>query len=274
MTVPSTAAQDAGTARTVPRAILGRARAHWAGRRRIERLCHVVGAVLIASGLFHFGVFLVRGGPWEGPVSWRKPTTFGLSFGLTLISITWVASYLLLSPRVRSWLLGVFAADCVLEVAGITVQAWRHVPSHFDTETPLSTAIAMSLAFGGAVLIVVLGALAVTAFRGRTRGPADLRLALRAGFGLLMVGLATGAAMIAKGEVLIRSGHRQEAYDTAGSLKWVHGITLHAVLVLPALAVLLNALGRPPERRYRAVAAATGLYAAAAVVALMISLVR
>jgi hypothetical protein len=105
-------------------------------------------------------------------------------------------------------------------------------------------------------------------------GPADLRLALRAGFALLLVGLATGAAMIAKGEILIRSGHRQEGYDTAGSLKWVHGITLHAVLVLPALAVLLASLGRPPERRYRAVAIAIGLYVVATVVTLVISLAR
>ncbi|GAA0320557.1 hypothetical protein NE235_18150 [Actinoallomurus spadix] len=275
MSVPSTVPQGTGPAGAVPSgAILGRVRAHWAGRRRIERLCHLIGAALMVSGIFHFGVFLVQGGPWEGPVSWRKPTTFGLSFGLTLISITWVASHLLLSPRARAWLLGVFAADCVLEVAGITVQAWRHVPSHFNTETPLNTVIAMSLAFGGAVLIVVLGALAITAFRGRTRGPADLRLALRAGFGLLLAGMATGAAMIAKGEVLIRSGHRQEAYDTAGSLKWVHGLTLHAVVVLPALAVLLTALGRPPERRYRTVAAAIGLYAAAGVATLVISLIR
>lgn len=249
-------------------------RTYWAGLRPIERSCHLIGTALTASGMFHFGVFLVGGGPWEGPVSWRKPTTFGLSFGITLITITWVASYLLLSPRVRAWLLGIFAADCVLEVAGITVQAWRHVPSHFNTETPLSTAIAMSLAFGGAVLIVVLGTLAVVAFRGRTRGPADLRLALRAGFGLLLVGLATGAAMIAKGQILIRSGHRQEAYDTAGSLKWVHGITLHAVLVLPALAVLLASLGRPPERRYRAIVLAIALYVVATVVALVISLSR
>lgn len=116
-----------------------------------------IGAVLIGSGIFHFGVFVLLSGPLDGPVSWRKPATFGLSFGLTLITISWVASYLTLSPRARSWLLGVFAADCVLEVASITVQAWRHVPSHFDTETPLNTVIAMNLAVGGAVLIAVLG---------------------------------------------------------------------------------------------------------------------
>ncbi len=39
----------------------------------------------------------------------------------------------------------------------------------------------------------------------------DMRLALRAGFALLMLGLAVGASMIARGEVLIKTGHRQAA---------------------------------------------------------------
>jgi hypothetical protein len=249
------------------------ARSYWIRRRPIERLGFLIGAVLVGSGIFHFGVFLVRGGPWDGPVSWRKPTTFGLSFGLTLIAIVWVTSYLILSPRVRSWLLGIFAADCILEVAGITVQAWRHVPSHFNTETPLNRTIAMSLAGGGAVLVVVLGTFAIVAFRGRIRGTSDMRLALRAGFAFLLIGLATGAAMIAKGTVLIRSGDRQAAYDTAGSLKPVHGMTLHAILVLPALAVLLTLLGWNERRRHRAVVIATGLYVFATLVALMMSVV-
>jgi hypothetical protein len=50
---------------------------------RLERACLVVGAVLIVSGLLHLVVFAIDGGPWEGPVSWRKAVTFGVSFGLT-----------------------------------------------------------------------------------------------------------------------------------------------------------------------------------------------
>jgi hypothetical protein len=245
----------------------------WAARRPVERVCLVIGAVLIASGLAHLGVFAARGGPWNGPVSWRKPATFGLSFGLTLLSVVWVASYLTLGVRARNLVLGVFAADCVVEVAGITAQAWRGVPSHFNTSTPVDTAVAMSLAAGGAVLVATLGTLAVTAFRGRITAEADMRRALRAGFALLAAGLATGVAMIVKGEVLIRTGHLQAAYDTAGSLKWVHGVTLHAVLVLPALAWLLARRGWPVERRMRAVNAGIGAYLAATAAALTLALV-
>jgi hypothetical protein len=243
-------------------------------RDRTEQACYLIGAALILSGLFHLGVFAVRGGPWQGPVSWRKPATFGLSFGISLISVTWVASYLRMSERVRTVLLGIFAVDCIVEVAGITVQAWRHVPSHLNTETPLNTVIAMALAFGGAVLIAVLGALAAIALRGSVDAVPSMRLAVQAGFGLLLVGLASGAAMIARGEVLIRGGNRQEAYDHAGFLKALHGITLHAVFVLPALAWLLSRTAWPEERRVGAVRLAVGGYLGAAVIALLVSLIR
>src|SRR5262249_9795512 len=134
--------------------------------RSIERICYLVGVVLILSGLFHLVVFAVDGGPWEGPVSWRKPITFGLSFGLTLIAVAWVTSYVRIGARRRSVLLAIFAVDCVAEVAGITVQAWRHVPSHFNMESAANRSVSMMLAVGGGVLIFVLVTFAVAAFRG------------------------------------------------------------------------------------------------------------
>jgi len=43
----------------------------------------------------------------------------------------------------------------------------------------------------------------------------------------------------AQTQQLIAGGQRTLAYDTAGYLKWFHAVTLHAVLVLPAVAWLL-----------------------------------
>ncbi|MFJ4408775.1 hypothetical protein [Streptomyces sp. NPDC088910] len=236
--------------------------------RGAERAAYAVGAALIVSGLFHLGVFAVDGGPWDGPVSWRKPFTFGVSFGLTLIALARVTSYVRIGERTRSTLLALFAADCVLEVAGITVQAWRHVPSHFNMETPVNSAVAMSLAVGGALLVVVLTAFAVAAFRARPAGPAGMPLALRAGFALLLVGLLSGAAMIARGVVDTRTGDQQAAYHSTGALKPLHAVSLHAVLVLPALAWLLARTPWSESVRRRIVLAAVWAYAAAAVGAL------
>jgi hypothetical protein len=58
-----------------------RLRGYWLDATSYQRFLYGVGALLVASGLFHLTVFLVDGGPWAGPISWRKPATFGLSFG-------------------------------------------------------------------------------------------------------------------------------------------------------------------------------------------------
>lgn len=232
-------------------------------RHRRYHLYEATALLLILSGLVHLVVFAVDGGPWNGPVSWRKPVTFGLSFGVTLLAVVRVTSYVRVGPRLRAALLGVFAADCVVEVAGITLQAWRAVPSHLDMETPFDTAVSMVLAVGGGVLVVLLAGFAVASFRHPPTGPAGMALAVRSGFAILLVALASGAAMIARGVVLTRTGHQEAAYHSTASLKPLHGVSLHAVLVLPALAWLLSRTPWSEAVRRRIVAAAVGCYAAA-----------
>jgi hypothetical protein len=51
-------------------------------------------------------------------------------------------------------------------------------------------------------------------------------------------------------------------------LKWVHAVTLHAVLVLPLLAWWLARTTRTEEQRTRIVAVATAAYVGVALVAL------
>jgi hypothetical protein len=266
--------QPAVSTRTFVRPALTSLWSFWTGGRRVERACYLVGAVLFTSGLFHLAVFAVDGGPWEGPVSWRKPTTFGLSFGLTLITIAWVASFLRLGPRLRTALLSVFAVTCVAETGMIDLQAWRHVPSHFDMETPFNTVISMSLAIGGGVLIAVLVTLTVRAYGPGPGVSPSTRLALRAGFTTLMIALLSGAIMIARGVVLVRTGHQQEAYSAGGFLKPVHGVTMHGVLVLPGLAWLLTFTDVPEPRRVRVIAWTTAAYAVAIVAVIIYSVAR
>jgi hypothetical protein len=251
---------------TMARGLINQA---WVRGRRPERFCYVLGALLMGAGVFHAAVFIIDGGPWYGPVSWRKPTTFGLSFGVTLIAVTWVATHLSIAERLRALLLGVFAADCVVEVGGITLQAWRHVPSHMNRKTPFNSAVSTVLAAGGGVLVVVLGTLAVASFRPNPQVPVSMRLALRAGFVSLMTGLVTGAAMIARGAVEVNAGHQQQAYHDIGFLKPVHAVSLHGILVLPGLAWLLSLGPWDEARRTRAVAIAAVGYGLAIVASLI-----
>ncbi|GAB3668755.1 hypothetical protein GCM10027589_35500 [Actinocorallia lasiicapitis] len=238
-----------------------------------ERACAAVAVLLLAAGVFHLGVFAVDGGPWTGPVSWRKPATFGLSFGLTLLTVLWLAPYLPLSGRARAWLLGLFAADSVVEVFGITLQAWRGVPSHVNMEGGFNSGVSMMLAAGGGLLIVLLGWMAVAAFRGSPEAAPSMRLALRGGFASLLVGLASGAGMIARGVTEARTGDQQRAYHDLGFLKAVHGISLHGVLVLPALAWVLARLDLPEPRRTVIVRVGCAAYAAAIFGTLAVSLI-
>ena len=222
---------------------------HWTDGRPIERLAYLVGAVLLLSGLAHLGVQALLGGPWDGPVSWRKPTTFGLSFGLTIISVTWVASFLEMRERLRTALLAGFLLASVAEVALIDLQAWRRVPSHFNFETSFDTRVTMVLAAGGGVLLLVLGTLFVQSLRPQPGLDEQLRLGIRLGFGALVAGLAIGAVMIGIGTTLVRGGDPQAAYHGAGVLKLAHAVGLHGIAVLPGLAWLSGYSGWPASKR-------------------------
>lgn len=215
----------------------------WITARPIERAWDAIAAVLFVGGLFHVGELLVTGASWDGPTSLRKAATFGLSFGLTVASVVWASSFLRLSATVRSVVLSVFATVCVVETALITLQAHRGVPSHFNFTTPFDTAVSMTLAGGGLVIIVVGLILAGAALRRAAYLTPELRLALRFGFATLLVAFGTGAIMIATGVTLVRSGDPAAAYATAGFLKPLHAVAMHGVLVLPGIAWLLGLTG-------------------------------
>jgi len=240
----------------------------WRRGRKVERAGYVVGALLLVSGLIHFGILVIGGGSWEGPLSLRKAMTFGLSFGLTLITIVWAASLLRLSDRSRAALLGAFTVACTLETVLVSLQAWRGVPSHYNIETTFDALVARILAAGGVALIVIIAALTFAAFRGDPMVPISLQIAIRIGFVTVFISLVVGALMIAKGMLLVFGGDPQAAYATGGALKPTHAVTMHAILVLPVLAWLLSFANWTERRRLRVVLlGAAGYLVLAAVVA-------
>jgi hypothetical protein len=187
-------------------------------RTSLDSAMYPIATLLLMSGAIHVAILAITGRSWMGPLSLRKPATFGLSFGLTLITLTWVSSFLRMGERTRARLLSTFAAACVLETALITVQAWRGVPSHFNVETTADAIVAQALAAGGAMLVVIVATLTLLSFRSSAT-PASMRVAIRTGFVLLMASMVTGGFMIAKGMRLVFQGNPQGAYETGGSLK-------------------------------------------------------
>ncbi len=221
----------------------------WHDGRRAERIAYAVGAALFVGGVVHAIVLIASGGSWLGPLSMRKAVTFGLSFGLTLASVAWATSFLTIRPRLRTILLGAFTTASVVEVVLVSMQAWRGVPSHFNFETPFDTAVSMTLAAGGGVLVLTVIGFTAAALVEPGPDAASLRLAVRAGLVVLLVALATGAVMIGRGVVAARGGDPQAAYTTAGSLKPLHAVAMHAILVLPALAWVLRFTRWPEAHR-------------------------
>jgi hypothetical protein len=235
-------------------------RSFWIRGRRIERVGYLVGALLLITGIVHVGILSMTGGSWVGPLSFRKPAVFGLSFGVTLVTIVWVASFLPLAERTRVALLTIFTAASVVETALVSLQAWRGVPSHFNVESAFDALVARALAVGGIALVVVIVGLTATAFRRNPAVPISLRRAIQVGFVLLCGAMATGATMIVRGMMLVFGGNPAAAYATGGALKPTHAVTMHAVLVLPLLAWLLSFADWSERRRLRVVLLASAAY--------------
>ena len=194
------------------------------------------GSILVGSGLVHLLILWQTGVNWDGPLSPRKPALFGISSGLTVWSISWVCSQLRPHRATQSinWMI---AGSLLLEVFLITMQYWRHVPSHFNNQTVLDTTIELTML--AVILVAVTGIVWVTwCSRWLIPMPASKALAIRAGLWLLLVSCALGVMITIAGHVNMASGRSPETWGAAGVLKYPHGAVLHAIQVLPLMAGL------------------------------------
>ncbi|MFM8706771.1 MAG: hypothetical protein ACKOHK_01395 [Planctomycetia bacterium] len=227
----------------------------WVRDRRAWPLA-AVGLVLVASGLVHLGLWAVLGGPWEGPVTWRKPILFGISGGLTSLSLGW--AWAKLPWRWGDGRLAASAAWALLvEVAAIDLQAWRGVASHFNRATPFDSVLYDAM--GVLILWVTLVAVDLTVrfFRQPTGLPEDMLLAARAGLVLLVVSCLLGIWASVHGDLRMAAGLAPERYGAAGVAKFPHGAVIHAIQWLPLFAWAARRAGLSDRRRMWLVAVAT-----------------
>jgi hypothetical protein len=216
----------------------------------------VWGAILVASGLVHIAVWAVLGGPWEGPVTWRKPILFGISGGLTSLSLGWAWAQL---PWRRGdlWLSRITAWALAIEVALIDLQRWRGVASHFNRQTSLDSWLYDVM--GGLILMVtlVIVDLTIRFFWQRPSLPADMLLATRAGLVLLVVSCLLGIWASVHGDTQVARGLTPEIYGAAGVVKFPHGVVIHAIQGLPFIAWVARRAGLGDRSRTLLVAVAT-----------------
>ncbi|MEY4565419.1 MAG: hypothetical protein RLY14_389 [Planctomycetota bacterium] len=206
----------------------------WKSFTRIEKTAVLA---LLFSGLGHIPFLFLRQVGWEDPVSFRKPILFGISGGLTLWSLLYVIHLLGYSKRMR-FVSKALIFTLIPEVALITFQTWRGVPSHFNDSGMVNSSIEV------AMLLLILIATAMIfwlTYRVFHKGalasiaPA-MKLALQAGLVYLAVSCAIGIAITAIGKQQIASGGTAELYRGNGVLKFPHGIAIHAIQTLAFLA--------------------------------------
>lgn len=246
--------------------------AGWRAASTAERACYALAAGLAISGVVHAAILVATGRSWEGPLSFRKPASFGVSFGLTLATITWVLG--LRARRPPAALLVPFALACGTEVVVITVQAWRGLTSHFGVTGPGAGLVAGAAAGGAVVIVVTMTVATILVCRPLPDVAPDMRLAVRAGFASLLVALALGVYMLVRGVVISRGDPSGAgAFAFSAGIKPGHAATMHGVLVLPALAWLLGWTGRPERFRLavvRLAAAGYGLVAGVVLVEVLV----
>ena len=214
------------------------------------------GVLLIVSGVVHLLVWAIDGGPWEGPVTWRKPILFGISGGLTAISAGWAFAKL---PR-RRWdrlLAWSTAVTLTVEVALIDLQRWRGVASHFNRSTPLDSFLYDAM--GGLIVWVTLVSadLMLRFFRSQVGLPADMLLAARSGLVALVWSCVLGIWVSVHGDMQMMAGMQPERFGAAGVPKFAHGAVIHALQWLPMLAWAGRRAGIEEGQRVRLLAAAS-----------------
>ena len=246
-------------------------RGWWAGARGYQRLAYVVGAGLILVGLAHAAIWALAGGSASGALSWRKPTTFGISFGLTTVTLAWVGTRLPVRPAIGWTAAGLLCAATTYEVAWVSVQHARGVPAHFNDTTPLDERLFIAGAVMVAVAIGVIAAMTLAAFV-RISAPPPMALAIRAGLVGLLAAQVTGVWMLGHGLALLDADadpvlQSMSTFGAAGQMKFAHAVPMHAIQVLAVLAWLLSRSGLAQRRQTQLVALAVvgygGLFAVA-----------
>lgn len=219
----------------------------------------------------------------SGAPAWLKPAKFAASTAIYSLTLAWLFRYLGAWVRTRRIVSWTTAVVLVLEVAIISMQAWRGMTSHFNVRTPLDAALFGIMGTAIVLQTAVSIAVAVALWRQRFSDPA-LAWALRLGMTLTIIGASTGGLMTrpTAGQLAdARAGHGMPLVGAHtvgapdggaglpgtgwslehGDLRIPHFVGLHAIQAF-GLITLLIGTQRPAARRVRLVLTAAMSYGA------------
>jgi hypothetical protein len=192
----------------------------------------ILAAVLIVAVQFDSRTIL-------GINPWIKPIKFSISIAIYVWTLAWYLRYLAgrrRPVRIISW--GV--AICVLsEIAGITLQSARGVPSHFNVTTPLNAAMFAAMGIMIGINTALLIWVCLLFFVDHPHLPLAYLWGIR--FGLLLFLLASfeGVFMVMYGSHTVGAPDGGAGLPFVnwsrehGDLRVMHFAGMHALQVLP-----------------------------------------
>jgi hypothetical protein len=230
------------------------------------------GAVLmLVAFVFALAGLVVDPRTITGMPAWMKPAKFAISTAIFMLTLAWIFTYLPARVKLRRIVGRATAALLVLEVAIVSVQAWRGTTSHFNAGTVLDgtlfTVMGIAIAVQTALSVAVVIALWRQPFLDRPLG-----WALRLGLTISIIGASTGGLMVgptraqlAEARVThrlpIAGAHTVGAPDGGpglagvgwsrehGDLRVPHFLGLHAMQLLPLFVLVATRRGLPEARR-------------------------
>jgi hypothetical protein len=218
-----------------------------------------------------------------GAPAWLKPAKFAVSIIIYTLTLAWVFTFIPDSARTRRLIGRGTALTMLLEVAIIVGQAWRGTTSHFNVGTVTDGILFGIMGLAIVAQTVSTVAVAVALWRQRFADPA-LGWALRLGMTLTIAGAITGGLMTrptadqldaarAGARLTLAGAHTVGGPDGGpgvigtgwstehGDVRVPHFVGLHALQVLPIIALLLGRArfrGKVRERLVMVAAASYG----------------
>jgi hypothetical protein len=230
----------------------------WRGSRPLT-VTGLVMVALLVPALIGLAVDprLVTGAP-----VWLKPAKFASSIAIYAFTLAWLFTFLERRPRTRRVVEWTTAVAMAIEIAIIGAQAARGTTSHFNAGTTLD--LVLFSIMGATIVVQTLSTIAVAVALWRTHlADRALGWALRLGMTITIVGALTGGLMTsptrqqldaarAGQPMTVAGAHTVGAPDggpglpatgwstTHGDLRVAHFVGLHALQVLPAIALILG----------------------------------
>jgi len=250
--------------------------------RNDARLTATAAVMLVALAACGVGLLVDQRVVLGAPV-WLKPAKFAISIAVYCLTLAAVFESIPSFVRTRRRVGSVTAVAMLVEMVIISGQAARGTTSHFNVSTPFDATLFAIM--GVAIITQTLStvAVAVALFRQRFEDP-SLGWSLRLGLVLAIAGASLGGVMtrptraqlddMSQGRVAVSGAHTVGAPDGGagmpgtgwsrehGDLRAPHFFGLHALQILPLIALGLRRTSLGSEKRTRLVVTFAASYGA------------